>query len=83
MAQCGGEIRSPPRARGRAGASQGRRHRHGCPAPTRAAREATVTIPIVMTNEADPVGTGFVASLARPGGNLTGLSTLAPELSRK
>ncbi|MGZ8501207.1 MAG: ABC transporter substrate-binding protein [Candidatus Binatia bacterium] len=83
MAQCGGEIRSPPRARGRAGASQGRRHRHGCPAPTRAAREATVTIPIVMTNEADPVGIGFVASLARPGGNITGLSTLAPELSGK
>ncbi len=36
-----------------------------------------------MTNEGDPVGTGFVASLARPGGNITGLSTLAPELSGK
>jgi putative ABC transport system substrate-binding protein len=53
------------------------------PAVTRAAKEATVTIPIVMTNEVDPVGTGFVASLARPGGNITGLSTLAPELSGK
>jgi putative ABC transport system substrate-binding protein len=52
-------------------------------APTRAAKEATNTIPIVMTNEGDPVGTGIVASLARPGGNITGLSTLAPELSGK
>ena len=46
-------------------------------------KEATSTIPIVMTNEGDPVGSGFVASLARPGGNITGLSTLAPELSGK
>ena len=53
------------------------------PPATRAAKEATNTIPIVMTNEADPVGTGFIASLARPGGNITGLSTLAPELSGK
>jgi len=53
------------------------------PLPTRAAKEATVTLPIVMTNEGDPVGTGFVASLARPGGNITGLSNLAPELSGK
>ncbi len=52
-------------------------------AATRAAKEATNTIPIVMTNEGDPVGTGFVASLAGPGGNITGLSTLAPELSGK
>ena len=50
---------------------------------TRAAKEATVTIPIVMTQDSDPVGNGFVASLARPGGNITGLSTLAPELSGK
>ena len=50
---------------------------------TRAAKEATNTIPIVMTNDNDPVATGFVASLARPGGNITGLSTLAPELSGK
>ena len=50
---------------------------------TRAAKEATNTIPIVMTNEGDPVETGFVASLARPGGNITGLSTLSPELSGK
>ena len=50
---------------------------------TRAAKEATSTIPIVMTNDPDPVGSGFVANLARPGGNVTGLSTLAPELSGK
>jgi putative tryptophan/tyrosine transport system substrate-binding protein len=50
---------------------------------TRAAKEATSTIPIVMTNDPDPVANGFVASLARPGGNITGLSTLAPELSDK
>jgi putative ABC transport system substrate-binding protein len=50
---------------------------------TRSAKEATVTIPIVMAQDPDPVGSGFVASLARPGGNITGLATLAPELSGK
>ena len=50
---------------------------------TRAAKEATNTIPIVMSNDPDPVGDGFIASLARPGGNITGLSALAPELSGK
>ena len=50
---------------------------------TRRAKEATSTIPIVMTNDPDPVGDGFVASLARPGGNITGLSTFAPEVSGK
>jgi putative ABC transport system substrate-binding protein len=50
---------------------------------TRAARAATSTIPIVMAQDNDPVGNGFVASLARPGGNITGLATLAPELSGK
>jgi putative ABC transport system substrate-binding protein len=50
---------------------------------TRAAKQATVTIPIVMTQDTDPVRNGFVASLARPGGNITGLSRLAPELSGK
>ena len=53
------------------------------PQSTRAAKEATVTIPIVMAFDFDPVGNGFVASLARPGGNITGLSTLAPEISGK
>ncbi len=49
----------------------------------RAAQQATRSIPIVMTSSSDPVGTGFVASLARPGGNITGLSLLSPELSGK
>jgi putative tryptophan/tyrosine transport system substrate-binding protein len=53
------------------------------PLVTRAAKEATVTIPIVMAQDPDPVGSGFVASLARPGGNITGLSRIAPELSGK
>jgi len=51
--------------------------------PTRAAKEATATIPIVMAQDPDPVGNGFVASLARPGGNITGLSNFGPELSGK
>jgi putative tryptophan/tyrosine transport system substrate-binding protein len=50
---------------------------------TRAAKEATVTIPIVMSQDNDPVGNGFVANLARPGGNITGLAILAPEISGK
>jgi putative ABC transport system substrate-binding protein len=50
---------------------------------TRAAKEVTSTIPIVMTQDSDPIVNGFVASLARPGGNITGLSTLVPELSGK
>jgi len=53
------------------------------PTPTRAAKEATNKIAIVMAQDPDPVGSGFVASLARPGGNITGLATLAPELSGK
>jgi len=52
-------------------------------ASTRPAKEATGTIPIVMASENDPVGSGFVASLARPGGNITGLSQMAPELAGK
>ncbi|HSF56776.1 MAG TPA: ABC transporter substrate binding protein [Candidatus Binatia bacterium] len=48
--------------------------------PARAAKSATTTIPIVMANSGDPVGSGFVASLARPGGNVTGLSNLGTEL---
>jgi putative ABC transport system substrate-binding protein len=53
------------------------------PMDTRTAKEATSRIPIVMTWDQDPVGSGFVASLARPGGNITGLSILAPEISGK
>jgi putative ABC transport system substrate-binding protein len=53
------------------------------PIPTRAAKETTKKIPIVFAFDSDPVGNGFVASLARPGGNITGLSNLAPEISGK
>ena len=48
-----------------------------------AAKKATNSIPIVMANAGDPVGAGLVASLARPGGNVTGLSNLGPELNSK
>ena len=50
---------------------------------TQSAKKATKTIPIIMAQEADPVGSGLIASLARPAGNITGLATLAPELSGK
>jgi putative ABC transport system substrate-binding protein len=55
----------------------------GGSAVTRRAKEATQTIPIVMAQDSDPVGNGFVASLARPGGNITGLASLEPEISGK
>ena len=48
-----------------------------------AAKKATTTIPIVMASSADPVGAGLVASLAQPGGNVTGVSSLAVELNTK
>ena len=51
--------------------------------PALAARKATTTIPIVVANSPDPVGAGLVASLARPGGNITGLASLATELNTK
>jgi len=53
------------------------------PTMTRAAKQATATIPIVMAFDPDPVGNGFIASLARPGRNITGLSSLSLELSGK
>ena len=53
------------------------------PTMTRAAKQATATIPIVMAFDPDPVGNGFIAGLARPGGNITGLSSLSPDLSGK
>ena len=53
------------------------------PAVTRPVKQATKTIPIIMAFDDDPVGNGFVTSLARPGGNITGLSNLSPEISGK
>jgi len=53
------------------------------PSATRVLREATSTIPIVMAQDSDPVGNGFALSLARPGRNITGLATLAPEMAGK
>jgi putative ABC transport system substrate-binding protein len=52
-------------------------------APAQAAKQATSTIPIVIANHNDPVGAGLVASLARPGGNVTGLSNMQIELGGK
>jgi putative tryptophan/tyrosine transport system substrate-binding protein len=48
-----------------------------------AAQRATTTVPIVMTNVGDPVATGLIASLARPGGNITGLSSMSPDITGK
>jgi putative ABC transport system substrate-binding protein len=53
------------------------------PSATRSLKKATATIPIVMAFDYDPVGSGAVANLARPGGNITGLSALYPEMSGK
>jgi len=55
----------------------------GGPAATSAAKAMTTTIPIVMARDFDPVANGFVASLVRPGGNITGVSALRRELSAK
>jgi putative ABC transport system substrate-binding protein len=55
----------------------------GGPTITGFLKEATTTIPIVMGFDTDPVGNGLVANLARPGGNITGLSVLSPELGGK
>jgi putative tryptophan/tyrosine transport system substrate-binding protein len=55
----------------------------GGDAPIRAAMQASDKIPIVMTLAADPIGSGFVASLAHPGSNVTGMSAVAPDLASK
>ena len=53
------------------------------PTVTRAVKRANITTPVVMGFDDDPVGSGFASSLARPGGNITGLSSLSPDLSAK
>jgi putative tryptophan/tyrosine transport system substrate-binding protein len=53
------------------------------PTAAQAAKQATKTVPIVLPSSADPVREGFAASLARPGGNITGLSSAAPETDQK
>src|SRR5712691_4042104 len=55
----------------------------GTTAAAQAAKHVTSTLPIVMAVSSDPVGDGLVASLARPGGNITGLSIMTPELTGK
>jgi len=55
----------------------------GGPLATRTAKEATTTIPVVMAQVNDPIGAGLVINLARPGGNITGLSAMSPEISGK
>jgi putative ABC transport system substrate-binding protein len=55
----------------------------GGPPATRSAKKATATVPIVMGFDDDPVANGFVVTLARPGGNITGMSALSPEISGK
>ena len=79
-----GKLDRLPSACGRASASQGQtsssRLVRNQPVPP---RKQLLRFPSSWAFDNDPVGTGFVASLARPGGNITGLSTLAPELSGK
>ncbi len=76
----GQQARATAGARGRTDRARGGAHRHY---RTQAARQVTSTLPLVSPTLRDPVATGLVASLARPGGNVTGLSLLWPQLSGK
>jgi putative ABC transport system substrate-binding protein len=78
-----GPVRALSRPRGRLGPPEGRRDRGYGWAATKAAKQVTGTIPIVMSVVVDPVGSGLVPSLARPGGNLTGTSIMATDLIGK
>ena len=78
-----GKTRSLARARGRTRPPQGGGHRHEWSDGNPCCQEATKTIPVVFARDANPIARGFVASLARPGGNITGLSTFGPELNGK
>ena len=80
----GGKQRATVGARRRAGANEGRRHHErGRHAGGQRRARATREIPIVFFGVADPVGQGIVASLARPGGNITGVSVQHPEFAPK
>src|SRR5262245_5041855 len=74
MAVCGRKGRPPPGTSGRISPSQSRLIVTGGATATRPAKKATAKIPIVMAQDGDPVGAGFIASQARPGGNITGLA---------
>ena len=79
----GGPHRALRRDRRRVRPAQGRCHCHEWNPTVLAAKQATSVIPIVFASAGDPVGTGLVASLARPGGNVTGLSSQQTDLAAK